>query len=281
LNLLKGGLVFADALTTVSPNYAREIQTTEFGAGLEGVLQERVDALHGILNGIDYGAWNPKTDSYLPQPYGPDDITGKSACKLALLRRLGLPEAGWQDKPVIGMVSRLSAQKGFDLVEGALPHLVALGCTLVLLGSGDAVYTRLFESLEEHFPEAFVARLGHYDEELAHQIYAGSDMFLMPSHYEPCGLSQIISLAYGTIPIVRATGGLADTVHEFDSETRSGNGFVFHDYSVPALLEAVKRALHCYHSAAWPHLMQNAFACDFSWDASARAYSELYQSVVT
>ncbi|HVF09163.1 MAG TPA: glycogen synthase GlgA [Abditibacteriaceae bacterium] len=280
LNLLKAGLVFADVLTTVSPNYAREIQTPEFGAGLEGVLQERAGVLHGILNGIDYGVWHPCHDGYLPQRFGPDDLSGKSVCKRSLLRRMGLSEKDWETRPVIGMVSRLSAQKGFDLVEGALSHLIALGCHVVLLGSGDASYMQLFQGLNARCAGAFRAELGRYDEELAHQIYAGSDMFLMPSHYEPCGLSQMISLAYGTIPIVRATGGLADSVMEFGPATGCGNGFVFHDYSVPALLEAMKRALHCYRSDDWPRVMQNAFTCDFSWDASACAYAQLYRDIV-
>jgi len=244
------------------------------------VLQERARSLSGIVNGIDYQAWNPQHDAYLAASFGAGDASGKAGCKLALLRRLELPEIDWQTKPVIGMVSRLSEQKGFDLIEGVLPHLAGLGCILVLLGSGDAAHTLRFEELSARCPNTFAARLGNYDEELAHQIYAGSDLFLMPSRYEPCGLSQMISLAYGTIPIVRATGGLADTVTEFDAATGCGNGFVFHDYSSAALLEAVKRALHCYGSEEWPRLMQNAFACDFSWDTSARSYAELYRSVV-
>jgi starch synthase len=275
INPMKGGLVFSDALTTVSPTYAREIQQPEYGAKLDGVLRERRDDLRGIINGLDYALWNPRDDPYLEHHFGPHDLAGKRECKLDLLRRVGLPASDAQ-KPLIGMVSRLSSQKGCDLLADALAPLLALGCRLVVLGAGDAYYTRLFQILGHRSPEVVFA-LNSYDEALAHQIYAGSDLFLMPSRYEPCGLSQMISLAYGTIPVVRETGGLADTVREFDG--KNGNGFVFRPYRAEALLEAVARALRCYRSPAWKTLMENAFACDFSWDNSAREYSRLYQSV--
>lgn len=276
LNPMKGGLVFADALTTVSPTYAAEIQTPEYGAKLEGVLRARRSDLHGIINGLDYAAWNPRDDPYLAHHFGPDNLGGKKKCKLDLLARVGLPLDD-ADKPLIGMVSRLSSQKGCDLLADALAPLLALGCRLVVLGAGDAYYTRLFKVLGQRSPDAAFV-LDSYDEALAHQIYAGSDFFLMPSRYEPCGLSQMISLAYGTVPIVRETGGLADTVGEFDGT--AGNGFVFKPYRAAALIEAVERALACYHSPQWNQLRENAFRCDFSWDRSAREYSALYRKLV-
>lgn len=280
LNPMKGGLVFADALTTVSRGYAAEITTAEYGAGLNGVLRERADHLAGILNGIDYARWNPRTDPHLTAHYGPDDLAGKAACKRDLLQRLGLPLPGNKPMPVIGIVSRLSEQKGFDLVERALEAIVAMGCYLVVLGSGSEHFMRLFAAMQRRYPRAIACELGRFNNELAHRIYAGSDIFLMPSHYEPCGLGQMIALAYGTVPVVRATGGLADTVHEFDVLTGEGNGFVFHDYTAPALIEAVRRAVDCYRGPGWNRLVANTFACDFSWDQSALQYIGLYESLL-
>lgn len=295
INALKSGLVFSDALTAVSPQYAREIQTPVYGEGLEGVLQERVgqapEVLRGIVNGINYADWNPRHDPHLAAPYGPDDMSGKAICKRDLLRRVGLPGgveqpggevSGGGDSlrvPVIGMVSRLSWQKGFALVAQALQPILELGCCFVLLGTGEERYLQLFRGLGQKFPRATAMKVGEFNDDLAHHIYAGSDFFLMPSRYEPCGLGQMIALAYGTVPIVRATGGLADTVEEFDARNGTGNGFVFHDFSAPALLEAVKRGLNCYHSPAWPQLVQNALRCDFSWDASAARYLQLFREV--
>ncbi|MBV9469776.1 MAG: glycogen synthase GlgA [Abitibacteriaceae bacterium] len=281
INPMKGGLVFADTLTAVSPGYAHEIQTAEYGAGLEGLLQNRAGVLHGILNGIDYSEWNPRHDPHLAQNYGPEDSKGKAQCKRDLLSQMGLAIPGRKKVPVIGMVSRLSAQKGFDLVADALESLVQMGCYFVLLGSGEPQFMQLFQELEQRFPRAVACRLDTFDNALAHKIYAGSDLFLMPSHYEPCGLAQMISLAYGTIPIVRATGGLADTVHEFDATTGIGNGFVFEPYTASALTEVVQRAVTCYKGKAWPQLMQNGFACDFSWNTSARQYAQLYGSMLS
>lgn len=279
INPMKGGLVFADALTAVSQGYAEEIQTPEYGAGLEGVAQARTGVLHGILNGIDYAEWNPRRDTYITQPFGPDDSAGKAGCKRDLLREVGLPPTGRNKVPVIGMVSRLSAQKGFDLIATALEPMLELGCYFVLLGSGEPQYIKSMQQLQARFPQSVACSLGHFDNALAHKIYAGSDFFLMPSHYEPCGLAQMISLAYGTVPIVRATGGLADTVHEFDPKSGIGNGFAFRPYSATALLAAVTRAVACYKTKAWPQLLINAYACDFSWDASARQYAQLYRAV--
>lgn len=279
LNPLKAGLVFSDAITTVSEGYAEEIQTPQYGAGLEGVLQERAHVLHGIINGIDYSQWNPRTDAHIAANFDVDNFDGKMVCKRDLLKAVGLPADQARSTPVIGIVSRLSAQKGFDLVASALEQLLALGFTLIVLGAGDEYYMRLFEGLGKRFRQNSAFVLGQRNEELAHKIYAGSDVFLMPSHYEPCGLSQMISLAYGTIPIVRATGGLADTVHEFNAASGQGNGFVFQKYNTLALMEAVQRAINCYHSPDWPQLVRNAFACDFSWDVSARRYAALYRTV--
>lgn len=277
INPLKAGLVFSDSLTTVSPAYAREIQTAEQGAGLEGVLAEHAHQLQGIINGIDYNEWNPATDPYLSAHFESRNFNNKRQCKAALQEATGLPPQ--PDIPLIGMVSRLSSQKGFDLIATALPDILAMNCHLVLLGDGDEYYKKLFTTLGRRFPGRTAFLLGERNEPLAHQIYAGCDLFLMPSQYEPCGLSQMIALAYGTIPIVRSTGGLADTIEPFDAPTATGNGFVFHQYNTTAMLDAIHSALDCYHSAHWPRLQQNAFACDFSWVASARRYKELYWEI--
>ncbi len=279
VNPLKGGLVFSDAITTVSPTYAREIQTPQHGAQLEGVLAEHAHQLHGIINGIDYGEWNPTTDKYLAAPFSAADYTGKKLCKADLQQTVGLPQL--LDTPLIGMVSRLSSQKGFDLVLAALENVLALGCQLVLLGDGDDYYKTRFHELGLRYPLQTAFVMGQRNEPLAHKIYAGSDLFLMPSQYEPCGLSQMISLAYGTIPIVRSTGGLADTIHQFNSTTREGNGFVFHDYNTAAMLGAISRAIECYHSSDWPQLIANAFESDFSWNVSARDYAALYRRLIS
>lgn len=278
INALKAGLVFSDAITTVSPTYAREIQTHQQGAGLEGVLAEHAHQLSGIINGLDYREWNPQTDPYLAANFSSKDLTGKQICKADLQKQVGLPADG--STPVVGIVSRLSSQKGFDLIAAGMEKLLALNCQLVVLGAGDDYYMKLFEKLGKRFKGRAAFELGTYNESLAHKIYAGSDLFLMPSQYEPCGLSQMISLAFGTIPMVRATGGLADTIQPFNPQSGQGNGFVFHQYNTAAMLESVGEALDCYHSPQWPRLLQNAFECDFSWDASAREYSALYRGII-
>ncbi|HEX8834408.1 MAG TPA: glycogen synthase, partial [Abditibacteriaceae bacterium] len=280
INPMKAGLVFADEITTVSVQYAREVQTPEYGEGLEGVLHERKAALHGIVNGIDYSQWSPLHDTYLCTNYSATKPANKAKCKRELLRRIGLATTSRKRIPVVGMVSRLSSQKGFDLVAEALESMLEMGCLFVLLGTGDEKYVRLFENLGQQFPQSTSINLGSYNEELAHHIYAGSDFFLMPSLYEPCGLGQMIALAYGTVPIVRATGGLADSVHEWNPQTGSGNGFVFEKFSADAMLDAVRRAISAYHSKEWPALVQNTFACDFSWDVSAERYQDLYASLI-
>jgi len=274
LNFLKGGLVFADVLNTVSKTYAQEIQTAEFGCGLEGVLQYRRADLHGVVNGIDVAAWDPATDRDITKPYSAEDLAGKAACKQALAQELGIDADG---APIIGIVSRLAAQKGLDLVLAALPELVDAGFALALLGAGEPGLETAFGDSARASRGRVAIRTG-FDNALARRIYAGADMFLMPSRYEPCGLGQMISMRYGTIPIVRRTGGLADTVVEARPARRTGTGFGFAEPTARALLEAATRALAAYREPAlWRQLQRNAMAQDFSWPASAREYVALYR----
>lgn len=277
INFLKGGLVFTDAMTTVSPTYAEEIKTPEQGFGLEGVFQERTQDLVGILNGVDYDRWNPETDPVIAKNYSLKELAGKKACKADLQRVFGLPDE--PDVPLFGMISRLASQKGFDLLEKAFDELLSRELQLVFLGSGERKYEELLKELATRYPGRVGLRIG-FDEALAHKIEAGADLFLMPSLYEPCGLNQIYSLKYGTIPIVRATGGLKDTVHDYNTH-RGGTGFVFGPYEPSALLEAADRALKLFpQKRQWTALVQRAMAADFSWNRSARSYSELYQKLV-
>lgn len=279
LNLLKGGLVNADALTTVSRRYAKEIQTQEYGCGLEGVLADRSAHLHGILNGIDYTVWNPATDPHLPARYGPDDLAGKAVCKRKVQELSGLP---LRDVPLLGIVSRLDEQKGLDLVAAILPDLVRLDTQFVLLGTGKQDLQDLFADLGKRYPRHIGVHLT-FSNELAHQIEAGCDMYLMPSRYEPCGLNQLYSLKYGTAPIVRKTGGLADTITNCTPTSLSkgtANGFSFETYSAPALLHTVRRALRLYSDQrAWRRLIQTGMRQDWSWNKSAREYHALYAKV--
>lgn len=277
LNVLKGGLLYADALTTVSPRYSEEIRTPAFGEGLDGVLRERAASLTGILNGVDYEAWNPETDPRLAARYSAADPAGKARCKEALERELGFdPDPGL---PLFGTISRMADQKGFDLLAAALPQLTALPLRWCLLGSGDRHYQDLFADLGRRHPGRIAVRLG-YDEDFAHRVEAGADCYLMPSRFEPCGLNQLYSLRYGTIPVVRAVGGLADTVRPFDAARGTGNGFSFRDYDVDGMLWAVREALAAFaRPADWARLRANAMAEDFSWEASARRYVELYRSL--
>ncbi len=273
LNFLKGGLLFANLLTTVSRTYAREIRTAAFGNGLEGVLEERSHDLHGVINGLDYDVWNPAKDAAIAHPFSADDIAGKAPCRSALRAELGLEDA---PGPVIGMVTRLVDQKGLDLVLQALPGILAEGCQLVLLGSGDPNLEVDFEDAAQQHPGQVAVRLG-YETDLARRIYAGSDAFLMPSRYEPCGLGQLIALRYGSVPMVRRTGGLTDTVTEFDPARRAGTGFAFDAFTVDALLDTVRRATSAYRQpAVWRALVRNGMAEDYSWEASAREYVTLY-----
>lgn len=278
LNLLKAGLLDSDVLTTVSPTYAQEIQTPAFGCGLEGVLHQRRDALHGILNGVDTASWNPAVDALLPARYTSQDLAGKAVCKRTLQQERKLPvEAA---TPLIGMITRLADQKGLDLVAGALPALFKHGaCQVVLLGSGDPKYHREFEALAAQYPDRLSVALT-FDNRLAHLIEAGSDCFLMPSRYEPCGLNQMYSLNYGTVPVVRRTGGLADTVVDASPATlRAGtaNGFMFEDTTVAACVATLIRALTAYRDhATWRQLMLRGMRQDFSWTQSAKDYARLY-----
>ena len=277
LNFLKGGLVFSDLLTTVSRTYAQEIRTAAFGNGLEGVLEERSHDLHGVINGIDYELWNPETDVALAKRYGAEDLEGKAICRTALREEMGLA-AG--PGPVVGMVTRLAAQKGLDLTLDALPGILATGSQLVLLGAGEAPLEEAFTAAAAAHPGRVAVRLG-YDDELARRIYGGADAFLMPSRYEPCGLGQLIALRYGAVPIVRRTGGLADTVREVDPRRRTGTGFLFDAFAAEPLVEAVGRAAAARRDPAlWGAIVRNAMAEDFSWDASAREYVTLYRKAL-
>lgn len=282
VNLLKGGLYFADLVSTVSETYAREIQTEEFGAGLDGVLRDRAQNLFGILNGVDYSAWDPSVDTLIAARYSPDDLAGKGVCKRHLQRTFNLPEE--PRTPVVGMVTRLADQKGLDLVAAVITEVLATGAQFVVLGTGDPKYHTLFEELARRFSAQVGARLG-FDNALAHQIEAGSDIFLMPSRYEPSGLNQFYSLRYGTVPVVRRTGGLADSIVDVTPEPMdrgTANGFVFEAYTPEALWEALRRALEAYRvPAVWLRVQQHGMRADFSWDRSAGRYLELYERALT
>ncbi len=277
LSFLKGGLTFADALTTVSPTYAREILGPEGGVGLDPVLRHRRASLRGILNGIDVGEWDPSADPHLPARYSAGDLSGKAACKAALQRELGLP--GRPGVPLAGMVSRLADQKGIDLVVASLGDLLSRELQVAVLGAGSRAHEEALRSAAAAAPGRLAVRIG-FDEGLAHRIEAGADLFLMPSRYEPCGLNQMYSLRYGTVPVVRAVGGLEDTVEDFDGWSR-GTGFKFRDYTPQAMMLAVRRALETFRDRrAWAGLVERGMAQDFSWDRSARGYEELYAGLL-
>ncbi len=276
INLLKGGMIYADLLNTVSPTYAKEIQTPEYGYRLEGVLQTRKDRLFGIINGIDYDVWNPTTDVHIAANYSQKDMSGKKTCKTALRRELKLPQ---RDVPLLGMVSRLALQKGIDLLVDTLPKLLALDVQMVMLGSGDALYQAELTNLSDRFVGKFAVRLG-FDEGLAHRIEAGADMFVMPSRYEPCGLNQLYSLRYGTIPVVRKTGGLADTVVPYlpGHAVEKATGFVFEDAHPEVLLSTLYLVLQVYRDKTeWADLIKRGMKQDFSWKRSAKEYVALYE----
>jgi starch synthase len=279
VNFMKVGLVFADMLSTVSPRYAEEIRSSgEFGFGLEGVLQRRVGDLRGILNGIDDVEWDPARDRHLQHPYDRDHMAGKWKNRHQLVRECGFPET--PDWPVVGMVSRLVEQKGFDLIEKAQAELAKLEARFVVLGTGDARYQEMLAELARTEPDRFAYRQG-FDERFAHLIEAGSDLFLMPSLYEPCGLNQMYSLRYGTVPVVRATGGLADTVEDFDPASRRGTGFVFQRYEPVELVNALRRAFTVYRQPhLWSTLRSNGMGQDFSWRRSALGYDQLYGEAI-
>ncbi len=278
ISFLKAGIVFADKLTTVSPKYAQEIQTPTFGFSLDGLLARRRDDLSGILNGVDYTRWNPEADAAIPSAYSAPNLAGKRICKQELLRELGLPGEAI-DRPLLGIVSRFAGQKGFDLL-GVIPHeLFSHNVYMAVLGNGEGQVEDMFRWLEREFPGRVAVRLG-YDDALAHRIEAGSDSFLMPSRYEPCGLNQIYSLRYGTVPVVRATGGLDDTV--IDSGSGDATGFKFLDYNGKAFLDAIVRACRLWEDRdAWTAMMVRGMQKDFSWRASASEYSRLYADIAS
>ena len=276
VNLLKGGLLFSDYLTTVSRKYAQEIQTVEYGHGLDGVIRRRAADLTGILNGVDYSVWSPENDALIARKYSAKDLTGKAACKSDLLAQFKLPAANLK-RPVVGIISRFADQKGFDLIAQMAADLLKEDVCLTVLGTGEPKYESMFRALAEREPGRVGVRVG-FDDVLAHKIEAGSDMFLMPSRYEPCGLNQIYSLRYGTVPVVRATGGLDDTIEAFDPRTGAGTGFKFQEYNAKELLATLRQAVKVYRDAPlWRKLMANGMAKDFSWAASAAEYARLYK----
>jgi starch synthase len=277
---LKGGVVFSDVVTTVSPTYAREIMTPEYGFGFDGILRSRAADVVGILNGIDTEAWDPATDRYLPVHFSAASLDQKRTVKQALLEYVGMPaDAAAMARPLVGMVTRLTHQKGCDLVASAAERLMALDATWVMLGSGDAWAEDLWRQLAARFPERVAARIG-FDEQLAHLIEGGADLFLMPSWYEPCGLNQMYSLRYGTLPVVRATGGLADTVVDLE-EGAAATGFKFSHYTAEGLLWALDRALRLYREdpKLWRAMQRSGMGRDFSWDVSAREYVKVYRGL--
>jgi starch synthase len=278
VNFLKGALVLSDYVTTVSKKYSQEIQTTEYGFGLEGVLRNRSATVTGILNGVDYDEWSPQSDKFVTAKFTPQDLSGKLKCKQDLLQAFGLTNVDVNSKvPVIGIVSRFAAQKGFDLITQIMDRLAREEMIMVILGSGDKPYEEMFQRLNKQFPNKIAVKVA-FDNAIAHKIEAGADMFLMPSRYEPCGLNQIYSLKYGTVPIVRATGGLDDTIEPWDARTGKGTGFKFSDYTGEALLATIKQALLAYRDpSSWQTLMRNGMSRDFSWGASAREYGKIYE----
>lgn len=278
INFLKGGIVFSDIINTVSKKYSQEIQTPEFGYGLDGILRTRKEDLYGIINGIDYEEWNPEKDNLLPARYSSENLKNKFICKKTLLSEFGLPIK--DGVPLMATISRLADQKGFDLIASTMEEILASGFQYVILGTGDRRYHELFTELSKKHPESFSIKIA-YDNRLAHLIEAGADMFLMPSRYEPCGLNQLYSLRYGTIPIVRAVGGLEDTIIDYTKEPEHGTGFKFYDYTSDAMLDAIKRAITVYRNKAeWDTLIKKCMKEDFSWERSAREYVELYKKAI-
>jgi starch synthase len=275
INALKAGIAYSDIITTVSPRYAREICTEEFGCGLDGLLRQRANALHGILNGVDYDEWNTISNNYISASYSSGDLSGKVSAKTALQREFGLPDQ--PDIPLFGNIGRMVEQKGVDIMLGALEEMLSTNIQFVQIGTGSAVFQRAYLDLARRFPNNAAVRIG-YDEGLSHRIEAGCDFFLMPSRFEPCGLNQMYSLRYGTIPIVRGTGGLDDTVIDLRQDPNLANGIKFYDYSQAALAKAIRKAVALYHE---PQLLgkfrSNGMAADFSWTRTAGQYAAVYQ----
>ncbi|MEA3297092.1 MAG: glycogen synthase GlgA, partial [candidate division Zixibacteria bacterium] len=278
VNFLKAAIVYADKITTVSPRYAEEIQTGRFGCGLEGVLRERSADLVGILNGVDYTTWSPSRDKKIPFKYYPANLSGKKMNKVELLRTARLPIR--EKTPLVGMITRLAHQKGFELIKEAAGRLFAMNIQMIVLGTGEEKYHKLFELLEKEYPDKLKAYLVH-DENLAHRIEASADIFLMPSLFEPCGLNQMYSLKYGTVPIVNEVGGLADTITDVDSETGEGTGFVFREETPEAMLSALQRAIDSYTKRRkWTKIMKAGMHQNFSWDKSVDKYCELFEHML-
>jgi starch synthase len=279
VNFLKAGISFAHKVTTVSPRYAQEIQTTRFGCGLEGVLRERSTDLVGILNGVDYTVWSPSRDQYIPYRYHLNNLGGKRMTKVELLKAAGLPVR--DSAPLIGMIARLVHQKGLSLIEEVAERLLAMNLQMIVLGTGDDRYEKLLLALQERYSDKLKVYLT-LDEALAHRIEAGSDIFLMPSLFEPCGLNQMYSLKYGTVPVVNHVGGLADTIQPFDPTTGQGTGFVFHKESADALLKATADALASFgRRRTWTRIMKNGMQRDFSWAKAVAAYLSLFKRITS
>ncbi len=277
VNCLKAGIVFADAITTVSPRYAREITTEALGCALDDRLRRRHDRLFGILNGVDYDEWNTTDNQFLAKPYSVTRLAGKTADKLALQKEVGLPKK--RNVPLFGTISRLAEQKGVDIELGALEEMLGADIQFVLLGSGSPAYERGYLELAKRFPDKVAVRVG-YNEGLAHRIEAGCDFYLMPSHFEPCGLNQMYSLRYGTIPIVRATGGLDDSVVDFAESRALANGIKFQEYSARALAKAIRKALAIYQQPGlFRRYRQNAMKADFSWEQTVEEYVKVYELI--
>ena len=275
---LKAGALTADALSTVSPRYAREIQTPAQGYGLDWLMRTRSDRLAGITNGVDYEVWNPETDPHIAANFTADDLSGKHECKLDLLRRFDLPRE--PERPIIAIISRLVAQKGYDLIREAVPRILDTGAFFIALGAGAKEYEDFLQSLHDAAPHRVGIYKGFAGEPLAHQIEAGADIFLMPSLYEPCGLNQMYSMRYGTVPVVRATGGLDDTVQNFDLASGNGTGFKFGPYSASAMLEKIHEALYLNKQPeAWKKIQRNGMTTDNSWSNAAKKYIKLYEEV--
>ena len=279
MSFLKAGIIYSDAISSVSKGYAREILTKEFGCGLDGLLNTRKKDLYGIVNGVDYSVWNPETDKFIAKKYSARDLSGKLECKKDVLKECAIRYD--PSRPLIGMITRLAEQKGIDIVADCMDKLLELGIDLVLLGFGDEKYNNIFKGLSEKYKGHVGARID-FDNVLAHKIEAGSDMFLMPSRYEPCGLNQLYSMKYATVPVVRAVGGLDDTVEDFDPSAKKGNGFKFQEASGEALLTSMKKAVEVFKNKdLWNILLQNGLSCDYSWNSSAEKYEKLYNKLIS
>lgn len=278
LNFMKAGIIYSDAISTVSKKYSQEIQTPEFGCGLDGLLRTRSSDIYGILNGADYNEWNPKTDKHIAKNYNTKNLEDKMECKKDLLKYFKLKFS--KDKPVLGVVTRLSEQKGIDLIAETIEKLFSLNIYFILLGTGEQKFHDLFEKISIKYKDKTGIKID-FDNTLAHKIEAGVDMFLMPSRYEPCGLNQMYSLKYGTVPVVRATGGLDDTIEDFNIKTEKGNGFKFKEANVTEFTQVIKKAIDVFKNEnKWKKLQLNAMRCNFSWEESAKSYQELYNKII-